>query len=170
MIQIHYTASMGWPTALGVGRRPKMRTHSSITSRQCIIGLASCARNVLAAHPLLKKPFTTMATRPVNPQGREAPMSYPLWHNHQQEVMRSISLKQEPGWRTQGRFWHTSDCLIGDNPHPIGIPRRRTRWRRCLLPTWHIPSPWSSCTQCYVRQCSPLCIIATYFFIWGFVL
>ena len=34
--------------------------------------------------------------------------------------MRSISPKQEPGWRTWGRFQHPLGCLIGDNLHPIG--------------------------------------------------
>ena len=32
--------------------------------------------------------------------------------------MRSISPKQEPGWRTQGRFQHPSGFLIGNGPCP----------------------------------------------------
>ena len=97
-----------------------MRAQSSITSGQCTTGLALCARNVLAAHPPCQRPSTTTARRTANPQGREAPTSHPHQHNHQHEVMRSISSKQEPGWRIQGRFWHPLGCLIGDNPHPIG--------------------------------------------------
>ena len=50
----------------------KMRTQSSITSRQCTIGWTSCARNVSAAHPPCWKSSATTARRTANPQGREA--------------------------------------------------------------------------------------------------
>ena len=105
MIQTHYAASMGWPTALGVGRRAKMRAQSSITSRWCIIGLASCARNVLAAHP---------------PHWRQGGWATIVSITTTRRGMKSVSPKWEPGWRTQGRFQHPSGCLIGDNPHPTG--------------------------------------------------
>ena len=86
MTQIHCTTSMGWPTALGVGRRAKMRAQSSTTSRQCTIGSASCAKNVTATCLLHWTSSTATAGRTANPQGREAPMSYLCLHNHQQEV------------------------------------------------------------------------------------
>ena len=76
----------GVTTAFGVGRRAKMRAQSSITSRWCIIGSASCVINASVAHPPHQKPSTTMARRTSNPQGREAPTSHHHQHNCQQEV------------------------------------------------------------------------------------
>ena len=40
MIWMHCATSMGWPTALGVGRRAKMRAQLSTTSGQYIIGFS----------------------------------------------------------------------------------------------------------------------------------
>ena len=64
----------------------QMRAQSSTTSGQYIIGWTSCARNVLAAHPPCQRPSAAMVRRTANPQGREAPVSHPCQHNHQQEV------------------------------------------------------------------------------------
>ena len=61
--------------------------------------------------------------------------------------IRSISPKWKPEWRIQGRFWHPLAALLGIIPAPLAWPWRRTRWRRCHLPTQHIPSPQSSCTK-----------------------
>ena len=63
-----------------------MRAELSITSEWCTIGSASCARSVLAAHPLSQRPPTTMARRTANPQKREALMNHPHLCNHLQEV------------------------------------------------------------------------------------
>ena len=124
-----------------------MRAQSSITSGWCIIGLASCVRNVLAAHPPLQKPFATTARRTANPQGREAPMSHPHWHNSPLRCMRLILLNRNLDGGLKGYSGIPWDTLLGITPAPLACPWRRTRWRRCLLPTQHIPSPQSSCTQ-----------------------
>ena len=68
------------------GKMGQMRAQLLITPRWCIIGWASCVRNVLAAHPPCQRPSATMAKRTTNPQGREALMSHPHQCNCQQEV------------------------------------------------------------------------------------
>ena len=110
----------GWPTALGVERRAKMRAQSSITSRWCIIGLALCARNVSAAPHLVGDHLL--------PQPEGLPTlrgGRPWWVilvgvTTSMRHTRSISPKWEPRWRTQGRFWHPLGQLIGDKPCLIG--------------------------------------------------
>ena len=69
MIWMHCTISMGWATALGVGRRAKMRAQSSTTSRQCIIGLALHAINVSATRPSHWTASAATAGRTANPSG-----------------------------------------------------------------------------------------------------
>ena len=55
--------------------------------------------------------------------------------------MRSISPKWEPGWRTQGRFWHPLGCLIGDNPYPISAALEKNQMEEVppANPTHPIP-------------------------------
>ena len=53
----------------GAGRRAKMRAQSSITSGWCIIGLAFCVRNVLAAHPPHGRPSTATTGRTATLRG-----------------------------------------------------------------------------------------------------
>ena len=65
--------SIEWPTALGAGRRAKMRAQLSTTSRQCIICSASCAINVSATHPAHQTPSSTTASRTTNAQEMEGP-------------------------------------------------------------------------------------------------
>ena len=86
MTQTHCAASMGWPTALGVGRRTKMSAQSSTTSGWCTIGLALCVKNVTVTCLPHWTPSAAMAGRTTNPQEREALMSNPCWHNCQQEA------------------------------------------------------------------------------------
>ena len=76
----------GMTTALGDGRRAKMRAQSSTTSGQCTIGLASCVINVSAIHPPHWTPSAAMPSRTANPQKREALTSHPHWCNCQQEA------------------------------------------------------------------------------------
>ena len=62
--------------------------HSCQSHGWCIIGWALYVRNVLASHPPCWRPSTITAGRTADPQGREAPMSHPCWHNYQQEVYK----------------------------------------------------------------------------------
>ena len=74
MTQMPFAASMAWLTAPGVGRRARMRGQSSTTFEQCTTGLAWCVTNVTTTHQPHQTPSATMASRTLNPQGRETPM------------------------------------------------------------------------------------------------
>ena len=63
-----------------------MRAQWSTTSGQYIIGWALRAKSAMAVCPPCQRASDAMGRRTANPQGREAQMSHPHWHNHQQEV------------------------------------------------------------------------------------
>ena len=107
MTQTHCATSTGWPTALGAGRRAKMRAQLSTTSGQCTIGSASCVKNVTATLLPHQIPSPTMASRTANPQGREMQWVIFICITTSRRCMRSIYPKQEPGQRTEGRLQYT---------------------------------------------------------------
>ena len=97
-------------------------------------------------HPPHWRPPTTKGRRNANPQGREAPVSHPHWHNCQQEMHKVNISQMETKIRTQGGPQHPSGCPMRDSPAPSAQPWMRSRWRRHHLPTQHMPSPQSSHT------------------------
>ena len=147
MIQMHYTTSMGWPTAPGAGRRAKMRAQWSTTSRQYIIGWALCAKSAMASHPPLPKPFTATARRTANPEGREAPMSHPIGITTSRRLWGQSILNGNVDGGLEGDSGIPQAAYLGIAPTPLAQPWRRTKWRRCHLPTQHISSPQYSHTQ-----------------------
>ena len=88
MTQMPFTASMAWPTALGVGRITRMREQLLTTCGQCTTGLAWCVTNVTTTCQLHQTLSATTASRTVHPPERETPMSQLHQSNCQQGTGR----------------------------------------------------------------------------------
>ena len=117
-----------------------MRGQLSTTFGWCTTGLAWCATNVTTTHQPHQTPSAATAGRTVNPQGREIPTTRPHQNNCQQETGRINPPNQESEQKGPGELGSPWAAQLG-TPHPLAQPWRRTRWRRCHLPTHNVLSP-----------------------------
>ena len=124
-----------------VGRRATMRGQSSTTFGWWTTGSAWCATNVTTTCQPHQMPSTTRGWQNCQPSEEETPMSQPHQSNCQQETCRVNPLlisNLNRGVKGNSAFlW----LPYQQHPCPSAQLWRRTRWRRCHLPTCNGPSP-----------------------------
>ena len=116
-----------------------MREQFLTTCRWCTTGSAWCVTNVMTACQLHQTISATTANRTVYPPEREGLTSQFCQSNHQQGTGR-INLSSYGN--LNGGFWGNwfpIGCPIGDTPHPLAQPWRRSRWERHHPSTCDIP-------------------------------